>query len=181
MQLQEKILILELKRGNAKAFEELYFRYHARLYYFTYKIIRNNQEAEGLVQEVFIAIWENREKLDENKSFSSFVFRIARNKVLNIIKKQLTQKVYRKYILNNDKDWTDLREDIESTEFMDLIQKTIDLLPERTKEIFLLSRNDGMTYIEIAQKLNTTENVVDHEIRKALQKIKEFLNKYYSS
>jgi RNA polymerase sigma-70 factor (ECF subfamily) len=181
MQLQEKILILELKCGNAKAFEELYFRYHARLHYFSYKIIRDNQEAEGLVQEVFIAIWENREKLDENKSFSSFVFRIARNKILNIIKKQLTQKIYHKYISDKEKDWMDLRIDIESMEFMDIIQKSIDVFPERTKEIFLLSRNDDMTYMEIAQKLNITEDVVDHEIRKALQKIKEYLSRYYSS
>ena len=181
MLLQEKILILELQHGNAKAFEELYIRYNARLYNFFYKIIRNTQEAEGLVQEVFITIWENKEKLDENKSFSSFIFRIARNKVLNIIKQKLTQKVYRKYILDKDKDWMDLRTDIESRELMDLIQKSIDALPERTKEIFLFSRNDGMTYKEIAQKLNITENVVDHEIRKALQKIKEFLSKYYSS
>jgi RNA polymerase sigma-70 factor (ECF subfamily) len=179
--LQEKILILELKLGNGKALEELYFRYHARLYNFFYKIIRNTHEAEGLLQEVFITIWENKERLDENKSFSAFIFRIARNKALNIIKQKLIQKVYRKYILDEHKDYMDLRTDIESREFMDLIQKSIDALPERTKEIFLLSRNDGITYKEIAQRLNITENVVDHEIRKALKKIKVFLRKYYSS
>jgi len=167
MQLQEKILIRELQRGNAKAFEELYFRYHARLYNFCNTIIRNTQEAEGLVQEIFITIWENREKLDENKSFSGFIFKIARNKVLNRIKQKLTHQVY-------------LRTEIESREMMELIQKSIDALPEQTKEIFLFSRKDGMTYKEIARKLNISENVVDHEIRKALQKIREYLSKYYS-
>jgi len=178
MQLQEKILIRELQRGNAKAFEELYFRYHARLYNFCNTIIRNTQEAEGLVQEIFITIWENREKLDENKSFSGFIFKIARNKVLNRIKQKLTHNVYRKYM--SDKEPIDLRIEIESREMMVLIQKSIDALPEQTKEIFLFSRKDGMTYKEIARKLNISENVVDHEIRKALQKIREYLSKYYS-
>lgn len=181
MLLQEKILVRELQRGNAKAFEELYFRYHARLYNFCNRIMRNTQEAEGLVQEIFIAIWENREKLDENKSFNGFIFKIARNKIINRIKQKLTHNVYRKYMSEKDKEPIDLRTEIESREMMVLIQKSIDALPEQTKEIFLFSRNDGMTYKEIARKLNISENVVDHEIRKALQKIREYLNKYYSS
>jgi RNA polymerase sigma-70 factor (ECF subfamily) len=179
--LQEKILIRELQRGNAKAFEELYFRYHARLYNFCNRIIRNTQEAEGLVQEIFITIWENREKLDENKSFSGFIFKIARNKIINRIKQKLIHQVHRKYISDKDQNNVDLRTEIESREMMVLIQKSIDTLPEQTKEIFSFSRNDGMTYKEIAQKLNISENVVDHEIRKALQKIREYLDKYYSS
>ena len=181
MYFQEKLLIRELQRDNAKAFEELYYRYHARLYNFCYRIIRNAQEAEDLVQNVFIAIWENREKLDENKSFSGFVFRIARNKVLNKIKQNLTRQVYQGYLLDNEQVQNDLRTDIESRELMELIRKGIDSLPERTKNIFLLSRNEGLTYQEIASRLEISENVVDHEIRKSLQHIKEKLKKFYSS
>ena len=178
MVLPEKLLIHELQRGNAKAFEALYIRYHAKLYNFCYKIIRNTQEAEDLVQEVFIAIWENREKLNKSKSFTSFVFRIAKNKVLNKIKHNLSRQVYMEFIQKENQDQDDLRKDIESHELMSFLQKTIHELPE--KEIFLLSRDEGLTYKEIAHKLDISENVVDHEIRKSLQHIKDQLKKLHS-
>lgn len=181
MQLQEKILIIELKRSNARAFELLYLRYSTRLYNYFIKTIHNSQEAEGLVQDVFMAIWENREKLDEDKSFCSFIFKIARNKVLNNIKKQLTQNVYRKYILDRGEDRNDLRMDIESNELMEIIRKSLDALPERTREIFFMNRDEGLTYKEIAERIHSTENIVDHEIRKALQWIKAFLKASYTS
>ena len=180
MILPEKLLTRELQRGNAKAFELLYDRYHARLYNFCLKIIRNAQEAEDLVQDVFIAIWENREKLDENKSFSSFVFMIAKNKMLNKIKKNLSHQIYMDFMQKENQDRDDLRKDIESYELMNLLQKTIHQLPEKTKEIFLLSRNEGLTYKEIALKLNISENVVDHEIRKSLMHIKDQIRKLRS-
>ena len=181
MVLQEKILVCELQRGNSKAFEALYLRYHSRLYNYANRILKNKQEAEGLVQEVFISIWENHEKLDVSKSFSGFIFRIARNKVLNIIKQNLTHQVYTKYVSENDKVRDDLRKEIEYREFIDLLRKSIDALPEKTKSIFLLSRNDGLTYKEIAEKTEFSVNIIDHEIRKALLEIRQFLDKYYVS
>jgi len=180
MILPENLLISELQRGNAKAFEALYDRYHTRLYNFCMKIIKNSQEAEDLVQDVFIAIWENREKLDVNKSFTSFVFMIAKNKLLNKIKKNLSLQVYMDFIQHENPDRNDLRKDVESHELMNFLQKTIHELPEKTKEIFLLSRNEGLTYKEIAHKLGISENVVDHEIRKSLQHIKNQIKKLRS-
>ena len=181
MFLPEKLLIQELKGGNAAAFEALYDRYHARLYNFCLKIIRNTQEAEDLVQEVFIVIWENREILDENKLFQSFVFRIAKNKVLNKIKKNLSRQVYMEYIQKENRKQDDLRNNVEYHELMNFLQKSIQQLPEKTKNIFILSRNEGFTYKEIAHKLDISKNVVDHEIRKSLQYIKDQLNKFYST
>lgn len=180
MVLPDKLLIQELQQGNAKAFEALYDRYHARLYNFCLKIIRNTQEAEDLVQEVFIAIWEYREQLDESKSFPNFVFRIAKNKVLNKMKKNLSHQVYLGFLQTENQDRHDLRKDIESDELINFLQKTYQELPEKTKKIFLLSRDEGLTYREIAYKLDISENVVDYEIRKSLHHIKDQLKKFRS-
>jgi RNA polymerase sigma-70 factor (ECF subfamily) len=179
MLLQEQLLIRELRRGNAKAFELLYKRYHARLYNFCMSIIRNKQDAEGMVQEVFIAVWENREKLDENKSFSGFVFSIAKNKALNRIKQNLSRQVYLEYMQMENQVQNDMVSDIESRELMDYLLKTIQELPDKTKQIFLLSRNEGLTYKQIASRLDVTENVVDHEIRKSLKYIRDKLGNFH--
>ncbi len=174
MALNEKILVCELKKGNIKAYEHLFFLFHRKLYNFCYRITGNTQESEDLTQEVFISIWNNRHKLDENRSFSGFVFRIARNKALNVIKRELSKMLYVQYL--NNEEPVKWNPDIEKTELMHLLNSSISSLAEKTREIFLLSREECMTYREIAEKLNITENVVDHEIRKALKKIKEFLS-----
>ena len=181
MLLTEQILVIELRKGNAKAYEELYKQFHKRLYNYCCKLTHSETEAQGLVQEIFIAIWENREKLDENKSFSGFIFKIARNKCLNVLKHKLAQQVYRHYLYNSSNDHNDLRAEIEYTELNNIITKSINALPERRKQIFLLSRNDNLTYKEIATKLEISENIVDHEIRKALMRIKDDLGKLRTS
>jgi RNA polymerase sigma-70 factor, ECF subfamily len=179
MVMDTKLMLRLLRQGNAKAFKELYYNYHKRLFNFSLKILRNTQEAEDLVQEVFVAIWETRGELDENKSFTSFIFMIAKNKALNKIKKKLSHQVYVDYIQKETQYRNDLRKDIESHELIKFIEKTIHELPGKTKKIFLLSRNEGLTYREIAQKLNISDNIVDHEIRKSLQYIKNKIKKFY--
>lgn len=179
MLLNEKLIIRELRNGNTQAFVLLYDAYHVRLFNFCVKIIKDKEESKDLVQEVFIKIWETRESLDEDKSFSGFVFKIAKNKVLNRIKKKLSHRIYLVCISEDKKLGTDFNDEVESHEFMGFLKKTIEQLPETTKNIFLLNRNEGLTYKKIAQKLDITENVVDHEIRKALQHIKDQIKKYY--
>jgi RNA polymerase sigma-70 factor (ECF subfamily) len=181
MLYHEKLLIRELQCGNAKAFELLYKQYHARLFNFCMSILRNRQDAEGMVQEVFIAVWENRGKLDESRSFSGFVFSVAKNKALNRIKKNLSQKVYLEYMQTENHVQQDMVSDIESRELMDFLLATIQELPDKTKEIFLLSRNEGLTYKQIASRLDITENVVDHEIRKSLKYIRDKLATFHSN
>ena len=174
MALDEKILVYELKGGNTKAYEILFFHYYRKLYSFSYRITGNTQEAEDLVQEVFIFIWNNRDKLDENRSFGGFLFKIAKNRALNIIKSRLTRQIHIHYKQNNDNVHWD--REIETGELMEMIHKSLTSLPKQTQQIFMLSRNEGLTYKEIAKKLNISENIVDHEIRKALKVIKEYLS-----
>ena len=133
-----------------------------------------------MVQEVFIAVWENREKLDEGKSFSGFIFSIAKNKALNRIKQNFSRKVYLEYMQKENQEQHDLISEIESRELMDSLLKTIQELPDKTKQIFLLSRSEGLTYRQIASRLDVTENVVDHEIRKSLQFIRDKLDTLHS-
>jgi RNA polymerase sigma-70 factor (ECF subfamily) len=177
--LKEKFLVRELRNGNASAFEQLYLHYYDRLHNFSLRLTGSQQDAEGLVQDVFTAVWENREKLDEEKSFSGFIFRIARNKFLNVLKQKVTHRVFLKYTSGKTGNH-DLRMEVEAVELDALIRKAIGDLPAKTRNIFILSRHKGLTYKEIALELDLSENVVDHEIRKALKSIQEKLSDYFS-
>jgi len=117
--------------------------------------IKRDADAEEIVQEVFVKIWEAREKLDVHTSFESFLFTVAYNATISLFRKRLTEKKYLEHLkhlqqLNNAPDL------IDEVLFNELNEKVLSLLNEltpRQKEIFLLSREDGLTQNEIAIKL----------------------------
>ena len=166
----------ELKKGNSSAFEELYLEFHPRLYGFCLNLTGNHQDAEGLAQEVFISVWENRDRLDVEKSFGGFVFRCAKNRFLNTVKHRLTHEVYMMYASERKNGDNDLRKEVVANELAEIIRNSIESLPQRTKRVFILSRFRGLKYKEIAKKMDLSENVVDHELRKALGVLKEDLS-----
>ncbi|MGD2034139.1 MAG: RNA polymerase sigma-70 factor [Bacteroidales bacterium] len=180
--LQDKRWVGRLKAGDDTAFEKLYLKYNKKLFNFSYRLLQSRQEAEGLVQDTFMKLWEMRYKLDENYSFSGYIFKIARNKIYNIFRVRINERYYREYIqeyaekLENNLE-RKLNYDELNTYYLDLISK----LPERRKEIFLLSRNEGYTYREIAQRLQISENTVDTQIRKSLDFFRQSLREKYTT
>jgi RNA polymerase sigma-70 factor, ECF subfamily len=172
----EQKLVILLKSGDHKAFELLFKKYNKKLCNFCLRILKSNQEAESIVQSTFLKIWEIRRSLNETLPFNSYIFKIAQNKVFNHLRKQVNQRYYVEYLaeytemLENTTEQTILYGELEKS-----IQKLIDHLPARRKEIFLLSRNEGLTYKEIAVKLNISENTVDTQIRKVLDIFRQSL------
>jgi RNA polymerase sigma-70 factor (ECF subfamily) len=176
---EDIILVNHLRLGNPKSFEKLFLKYHRKVYYFCYSILKNREDCEGLVQNIFSDIWENRERLDSTRSFYGYLFRIARNKIYNHLRKNLNEQVYREYIINSNNSSNNKTEaDLDLSELSNIIEETISRLPPRRKEIFMLSRSEGLTYREIGKKLNISENTVDTQIRNALDLIRQELKKY---
>jgi RNA polymerase sigma-70 factor (ECF subfamily) len=180
---REKILVPLMIAGNSFAFEKLYFKYSKKLYNFAFNIIKNREDAEGLVQNVFMKIWETRSQINTELSFSGYIFRIAKNMLLNQLKKTLHEKIYNDYLLTTPDDTIlTVEEEINFLELSMEIERLIKSLPERRREIFLLSRNEGLTYREIAEKLNISINTVNTQISKSLEHIRDHLiNKFYPS
>jgi len=178
---EDIILVNHLRLGNPRAFEKLFLKYHKKVYYFCYNILRNREDSEGLVQNIFTDIWENRERIDGTRSFYGYLFRIAKNKLYNHMRKSLNDQVYKEYIINSN-DGADNKTEIELNfnELNKIIEGIISRLPPRRKEIFNLSRSEGLTYREIGKKLNISENTVDTQIRNALHFIREELKGYIS-
>lgn len=178
---EDLILINHIKLGNPKAFELLFLKYHKKLYYFCFKTLKNKEESEGLVQNIFMEIWANRERIDINRSFYGYLFKIAKNKIYNHLRKSINEQVYKEYIIHRNEGSEYRTEiDIDYNEISNILEEIIGKLPPRRKQIFSLSRNEGLTYKEIGKKLNISENTVDTQIRNALdfirEKIKEFIN-----
>jgi RNA polymerase sigma-70 factor (ECF subfamily) len=178
--LDEKSLVLGLQKGNIPAFERIFSLYHKRIYNFCLSLHQSSDDAEETVQKVFVALWEQREQVDENKPIGIYLYSIARY----MIYQDFRQKVYKKaafdyFILNSIDSNESTKDEVLFNELVNFLESQIERLPERQREIFKLSRITGITYRQIAEQLNITENTVDTQIRRALEFLRNIYKTYY--
>jgi len=169
-----KELLPLLKEGDMIAFDAIYEIYSSRLYRFVLRYIKFETDAEEIVQEVFIKIWEAREKIDVYSSFESFIFTIAYNSTISLLRKRVHEKKYLEH-LKTSQQFDNAPDSINEIQFKELSEKIDSLLNKltpRQKEIFLLSREEGLKHEEIAKKLNISSNTVKNHIVKALAFLK---------
>jgi len=171
-----EIVLLQLAEDNPAAIEELYNFYYPRLYHFSKTFLKLEEGINDILQEVFIKIWENRIKIKTSSTFNAFIFTITRNLLLNELRSRLNnQKIKEevgKMAIPIEYSF------IEQSEYLDLkekVDKAIDGLPDRQKEIFTLSRIYGYSHKEIAEKLNITTKAVEFHISKAIVLLKKKL------
>lgn len=174
-------LIQRIKKGENSAFELLFKLYYSPLLHFARVYVKQTDAAEEIVQETFIKVWETRASLDENQSIKAYLYRCIHNNSINYIKKlQLTRKLAEEYIneliyrlrlieQETPQNYFDI---LAQEELEKRITMSIDSLPPQCREIFILCRLDGLSYQQIADKLNISINTVKTQLSRALQKIR---------
>jgi RNA polymerase sigma-70 factor (ECF subfamily) len=172
-------LVLRLKKGDIKAFESIYNQYHHRIFNFCSKLLPSTDDVNEAVQKVFISLWEQREQIDPAKSFTAYIFSIARYTSYNEFK-QLTYKASAyEYVVNAEHSLAEVTKDeLLFNELSDILNKLIEQLPPQRKLIFRLNRFYQLTYKAISQKLAISENTVDTQIRRALNFLRTEFSKY---
>jgi RNA polymerase sigma-70 factor (ECF subfamily) len=183
MSFEEKKAIKLLNNASVEAFEQLYLRYSAKLYNFVMKMSKGDGYlAEELVQRTFIKIWENREKINPEKSFISYLCTIAKNMLLNEYDHQMIQFVYREYVLNINTEAENTTEKYVDVSLLEeYVNKLINQLPPRRKTIFLLSRKEGLSNKKISEKLKISESTIETQLSKAVSLMKNALKEHYGS
>ena len=159
-------LVKLLKKDDMKAFDIIYKKYSRRLYGFVFRYIKQEADTEEIVQDVFIKIWKSRTKIDVSSSFESFLFTIAHNATVNLLKKRATEQKYVEHvkslqIINESYELTD---EIHYKELKQKFLGLVDELSPRQKEIFQLSREEGLSNKEIADKLGISIQTVKNHL-----------------
>jgi RNA polymerase sigma-70 factor (ECF subfamily) len=173
--ISEEEWILALKEGNLKAFNELFDRYGKRLYHFSLGYLKSVADAEEIVQEVFMKIWVNRLELSALKSLESYLFTIARNAILNTIRKSKSEQTYLNYVKINPGKNVLLDEELNFNELEKAYHEAIEQLSPRKKEIFLLSRKQSLSNAEIAEKMTISVKTVENQMTLAISEIRKNL------
>lgn len=156
---------------HSKTFELLYNTYAKDLRRFIFFKTQDIDKAEDILQETFIKLWNNCENVNYDK-VKSYLFTVASNTFLNVVKHE---KVVRNYQKSNANDQTNESPEfiMLEKEFMDKLQRTIDALPEKQKEVFLLNRIEKKTYKEIADQLHISVKAVEKRMHSALLVLRE--------
>lgn len=167
--------VFALKDGNLWAFNELFDRYGKRLHRFAVAYLKSTENAEEIVQEVFLKIWNNREEISPDKSFESYLFTIAKNGILNTIRKSKSEQAYLNFAKLNPGKNVLLDEELDFNELERAYKNAVDQLSPRRKEIFLLSRVHSLSNAEIAEKMNISVKTVENQMTSALAEVRKNL------
>ncbi|MFN0293601.1 sigma-70 family RNA polymerase sigma factor [Pedobacter helvus] len=171
-------LVTLLRDGDHLAYTQIYKRYYYLMFSFSFKKLRDKDLAKDFVQDLFTKLWLKREAILENGNLSQFLYISLKTSMLNFF---AHEKVEAKYIevlkglaLAPKTDHADNK--IRERQLAEYIEKQVQNLPKKMKEIFMLSRKEHFTNKEIANKLDTTESNVSHQISNALKILKAKLN-----
>lgn len=169
-------IITALANDNEAPMEELFNYYYPRLLNFSRKFLKIEEGIDDIIQEVFVKIWQNRKKINSQTTFNSYIFTITRNLLLNELRSRLNNEKTRDDIrtLSVAQEYSSL-EEIEYRDVKEKVDELINKLPERQKEIFILSRTEGLSHKEIAEKLGINTKTVEYHITLAVKHLKENL------
>lgn len=171
-------LVRLLKEGDKPTFELIFNKFSKKLYYFAFSYVHSQTESEEIIQNVFVSLWENRDGLSEAFPIQNYLYKVTINHIYNYFKHRL---VRRRYVENMIVEGTD--EDQEAMQYIltndleEVVYKIVEELPKRQQIIFRLSRLEGLSHAEIAQRLEISVRSVENQIYRALKYIREKLSK----
>ncbi|WP_339654664.1 RNA polymerase sigma-70 factor [uncultured Salegentibacter sp.] len=174
----DKILVAQLKKGNEKAFKKLYDKYSDGIYGFSLKLLKSADFAEEVVQDVFLKVWNTRENLNIDLNFKSFVYTIAKNLSLNILNKAANDLNLRNQLLRiKPVANTSTKDHLLDKEYELVKRNAIANLSQGRRKIFLMSREQGLSYEEIANELGISVNTVKTQMKASLKSLRDYLSK----
>ncbi len=174
--ISEKLLVIELSQGNEKAFRSLYDKYRPSIYAYSFSLLKSSTNAKEIVQEVFLRIWLNRNTINPDMSFKSYVFTITRNLSFNFLKKAACDRTLRDEIFYKPKETYNPIETKILEEEYELMRKiAIDRLSPKRKLIFTMSREEDKSYQEISSELSISLSTVKNHMSKSLDSLRTYL------
>ena len=157
----------KLKQGDRESFNAIFLRYYAPLVRFCVRFVADADMAAEIVQDLFVKLWTNREKLAFTTSFESYMLRSVRNSAITYINRERAHAETNLTIYTDESDATDPSETLQSNNLEVSYRKILATMPEKRREVFLASRFEGLKYAEIGEKLGLSTKTVEAQIGRA--------------
>ena len=168
-----------IKKGDLRAFERVFRHFYDQMFYTSLRIVMQREVAEEIVQDLFIHLWQNRRSLMITTSPEAYLHTAIRNRSFNYLKSRMARPSGDLPIEEAYGSAIPAENQLEEQQLSELIHRGIKSLPEKCRLIFNLSREMGLSYEEIARELGISRETVKSQIKIALQKLREFLEKHW--
>ena len=170
-------LILLINQEEEQAFTEIYNRYWEKMASYAVRLTKSEEEAADIVQEIFVSLWNRRTTLTVKSTLGAYLIRSTRNLCLRYIERNINTSDFLDKMTEQAVDNSlNIEESISLKELQDNIDLGIAKLPKKMREVYLLSRDEQLSYREIAEKLNIAEGTVKKQVSNALKIIADSLN-----
>ena len=172
--------VQRLKEGDPSSFEHLFHKYEAKLYHICLHLTHSPSDAEEIVQEAFVKVWETCHRLNPALSFSAYLIRIAKNQIYNKANRRLREYAFQHYYLKTSPAFSNAtQEELNLSSTEKTITQLIDRLPFMQKKVLTLSRFQGLSNEEIANRLQLSKSTVENHLHLALKTLKKHLLKHH--
>lgn len=179
VQLSDSDIVRAIRQGQESAFEQLFRTYYERLCRYAYTLLKDDDEAEEMVQTVFLTLWEKHADLEITLSLKAYLYRAVHNHCLNRIKHFSVREAHRDYALYVQTDGYDsVTEAMQASELEERIERAVSKLPEQCQVVFRMSRFEELKYQEIADQLGLSVKTIENQIGKALRIMRQELADY---
>jgi len=169
-------LARRIKYGAKDAYQLLFEKYAPRIYHFSLSYLKNEADAEELVQDVLLKVWEKREILDTSQNIKAYIFKIAINTIYDFIMHKNIERSFNDFAqINFDKTINNTWDTIIFKEMQITLKELVAQMPEQRRRVFRLSKIKGLTNDEIAHKLNLSKRTVENQLYRAIIFLKEHL------
>lgn len=176
----DKDLVTRIINDDEMAFSELYLKYRNSIIYYSIQFLKSKAAAEDILHDAFASIWKTRRFLDPDKSFSSYLFTIVHNRILNQLRNITKEEKLHEYISSKAIDYrNDPYSKFVQNEMQEMLDNCIEKLPRKQREVFKMSREQDMSHKQIALALGMSERNVNAYISQSIKSIRRYLMKYY--
>lgn len=174
---EDKFLILQMGKNNVQAFDSLFRKYNNKLFGFAFSLLKDREDSKEIVQEAFCRIWVKRHEMDSSKSFKSLLFTVSYNLIVDQLRQRLKVQEYRKYIHGCFDKRVFNHNKLDYEIIAGKVQSAVEELPEKRRQVYILSRENGLSQKEIANKLGISVKTVENQINLSLKHIRIRLGK----
>lgn len=172
-------LIAQLKRGSEVAFRKIYEQLHVKVYRFVFALLKDTCQSEEILQETFVSLWLNRQKLNEELPLYPYLYLTARRLTIDAFRKVSSEDHFKERLqFVQSVSTNETEEQILMADLQGLTKEAINLLPQQQRIIFQLSRMEHLSYDEIAAQLNISRNTVRNHLVSALKTLRAHFIKH---
>lgn len=178
----DQLLLAELRNGSQDAFVKIYEKYWEKLYYVCFQRTLSREETEDIIHELFLDIWNKKESIEIRTTFAAYIYTALKYKIFRLIDSKIVRRKYMEHFGDEEPASSITTEQLlDFNELYDLIEQSVENLPDKCKMIFKMSRDENLSAEEISRELNISSNTVQNQITKAKKIIRKRLKKLFFS